>query len=335
MKAVIFDAIGKPLRFDTAPDPTPGPGEVLLQVHRCGICGSDLHMTEDEIFGLPSGAIMGHEFSGTVVELGAGVERLKKGDNVTALPLGSCGKCAACLSGELAWCETMQINGGGYAEYVVVHERQCVRTPASLSHEDGALVEPLAVGLHGIIQAEMKPGARIMVIGAGPIALAAIYWARLLGAGKIGATATSRQREGLALSMGADIFVDPANSGEEAVAQALGGAPDIVLECVGKPGILQKCIEIVRPRGTIVVLGLCTKQDHYQPFVAFVKEVRIQMAALYSVRDFEVSVDALDAGHVAPRLMITDRVSLEELPQSFEALRQRTHQCKVMIVPTS
>ncbi|MCC6949679.1 MAG: alcohol dehydrogenase catalytic domain-containing protein [Bradyrhizobiaceae bacterium] len=334
MRAAIFNGVGKPLTVERVPDPRPGPGQVLVRVARCGICGSDLHMTEDPVFCIPEGTILGHEFAGEIVELGRGVETLSVGDRVSVVPIASCGKCAACLAGQPAACAQMQLHGGGYGEYTAVHERQCIKLPSTVGTEDGALVEPMAVGLHGVIKAEMQPGARVLVIGAGPVGLATIFWARRLGAGLIAATASSTTRAGLAAMMGADAFLNPEDSDPEASARALGGPPDIVFECVGKPGLIQRCIDHVRPRGgTVVVLGLCTGSDAIQPFEAVNKEVRIQMASFYELADFTRSVDALDRGAVEPAAMVTNEVSLDEMPEAFEKLKHRTHQCKVLVKP--
>jgi (R,R)-butanediol dehydrogenase / meso-butanediol dehydrogenase / diacetyl reductase len=333
MRAVVFNGVGKPLTCESVDMPRPGSGDVLIRVARCGICGSDLHMTEDPIFCIPNGAILGHEFSGEVIEAGKDVRRLKQGDKVSVIPIASCGHCAACLSGTPALCPEMRLHGGGFAEYTVVHERQCIRLPSTVGTEEGALVEPLAVGLHGVLKAQMKPGDRVLVIGAGPVGLAAVFWARRLGAGLIAATASSTTRSKLAQDMGADIFLDPEDLSPEATCRALGGAPDIVFECVGKPGLIQRSIDHVRPRGTVVVLGLCTVSDSIDPFAAVNKEVRVQMAVFYDLDDFTRSVDALDRGATEPSRMITDQVTLEGTPDAFEALKMRTSQCKVLVTP--
>ncbi|MEI9852707.1 MAG: alcohol dehydrogenase catalytic domain-containing protein [Sphingomonas sp.] len=335
MRAAVFEGVGTPLAVTERPAPEPGPGEVVLRVERCGICASDLHMTANPHFHAPPGSVLGHEIAGEVVECGAGVDRLRRGDRVAVLPIGSCGACAACLSGQPSWCAAMELQGGGYAEYLRIDQRQCLRLPAALSAEDGALVEPLAVALHGVAMAELPPGARVMVLGAGPIGLGVAYWAKRLGAARVGITASSRQREAMALAMGADAFVEPGENQSEAVVEALGGAPDAVFECVGQPGMIARGIDLVRPRGTVVGLGLCTAMDHFMPIAATLKQARIQMAAFYGMRDFEIAADTLDAGHVAPRAMITSRVTLDELPASFEALRSRSAQCKVMVAPSA
>lgn len=331
MKAAVFTKIGAPLTVEAIADPTPGPHDVVVKVGRCGICGSDLHMTEDPLFGVPEGFVLGHEYAGEIVAVGKGVEGVKMGDRVAVNPLNGCGACATCLDREPAWCESMQIDGGGYGQYSLTKDRQCVILPQTISLEDGALVEPLAVGLHGLKVSDMKPGARVLVIGVGPIGLATIFWARRLGAGRIAATAKSAQRADLALQTGADYFSPASDSLVRDVQTALGGPPDIVFECVGKPGLIAQSIEHVRPRGTVVILGLCFVPDSFVPFSAVGKEVRLQSSAFYGIRDFEYAIDVLDSGAVEPHAMITDTVRLDDLPPAFEALRRRSSQCKVMI----
>ena len=113
MRAAIMQGLHKPLIIDTLPDPTPGAGELVVKVGRCGICGSDLHMTEDAMYGKGAGTVLGHEFAGEVVALGKGVEGLTVGDLVSVSPLASCGQCEACLAGEVAWCSGFGLQEGG------------------------------------------------------------------------------------------------------------------------------------------------------------------------------------------------------------------------------
>jgi (R,R)-butanediol dehydrogenase/meso-butanediol dehydrogenase/diacetyl reductase len=252
---------------------------------------------------------------------------------VAMMPLHSCGRCEHCLKGEYAWCSIMRVDGGGYGEYSLAFQHQCVQLPKTVALDDGALVEPMAVGLHGVRLAQSQPGDRVLVLGAGPIGLASAYWARRLGAGRIAVTAGSTRRASLALAMGADVFLDPADASPEAAIRALGGAPDVVYECVGVPGMIARGIDYVRPRGTVVVLGLCTREDRFTPFTLVAKEVRLQASAFYDRRDFEVCADALDKDAATQRALVTDVIHLEDMPPVFEALRQRTTQCKVLVDP--
>lgn len=342
MRALVFKGFGQSLALEHIPDPTPEPDQVILKVGRCGICGTDLHRTEENIFSLKPGAVPGHEFSGEVVALGRKTSGLAIGDRVTALPYVGCGRCVECMSGAPNFCRSMRNIGGddlpgGYAEYVAVGAHWTVKLPDALSLEDGALIEPLAVGLHGVQRAGLQAGARVLVIGAGPIGLACVYWARRTGAAKIAVTAASDRRADMARGMGADTFIttNGGSSLSNSVTAALGGPADVVFECVGLPGLLDKAISCVRIRGVVVVLGVCVQPDPFMPIMALAREVDIRFSQVYNLREFEVAVDAMESGNVEPRAMITDVVNLDAAPAAFEALRHRTHQCKVLINPWS
>lgn len=334
MKAAVFQALHQPLAVESVPDPTPGAGEVVVQVGRCGICGSDLHMSEDPAFGTSPGAILGHEFAGEVVATGNGVERLRTGDLVSVVPLRSCGQCPSCLAGEPAWCSVgMALQGGGYAEYATTTERQCVLLPASTSIADGAIVEPLAVALHGVNLSGMQAGDRVLVLGAGPIGLGVAYWARRMGASKVVVQDIARFQEQRALEMGATAFVCDVEEPVAASDRALGGKADIVFECVGIPGLIAQAVEQVRVKGTVLILGLCTRPDSFVPFVALSKEVRLITSAFFKRQEYEATLDALESGSAEPRLLVTDTIGLDAVPETFEGLKKRTHQCKVLIAP--
>jgi len=333
MKAVVFQALHTPLAFESLPDPTPADGQVVVKVGRCGICGSDLHMTEDAAYGCEHGDVLGHEFAGEVVALGSGAEGLKTGDLVSVIPLKSCGHCEHCRKGEVQWCAQFGLQGGGYAEYALTRPNQCVKLPAELSLADGAIVEPLAVALHGVNLSGLQEGDKVLVLGAGPIGLAVAFWAKRMGASKVAIQDIADYQESRALEMGADVFVvdpgDPIGSAE----RALGGKADIVFECVGVPGLIAQAVEQVRPRGTILLLGLCTRPDTFNSFAMLSKEVRLVTSAFFTVPEYRASLDALAEGAIEPRLLVTDTISLSETPEVFESLKHRTSQCKVLIAP--
>jgi (R,R)-butanediol dehydrogenase/meso-butanediol dehydrogenase/diacetyl reductase len=335
MRAAVFRAVGLPLSIESRPEPVPDEGEVVVKVGRCGVCGTDLAMTDGSGQVFEANSIIGHEFAGEIVAVGKGVERLRRGDRVTAMPFTGCGHCATCLAGRPNFCTGFRGMAGGFAEFVASSERTTIKLPASLSLADGALIEPLAVGLHGVSLARIQPGDRVLVIGAGPIGLGAVFWARKLGAGAIAVTASSRQREGLAMQLGGTTFVLPDTPAElpQAVIAALGAMPDVVIEAVGKKDIIAQAINCVRPAGTVVVLGFCAQPDAFVPAIAVWKEVKLQFGMTYSLAEFEHVARVLDRGDVEPRTMITATVSLDDLPTAFEALRKRTHQCKVMVDP--
>jgi len=333
MKAVVFQGIHQPLTLETIPDPTPGEGELVVKIGRCGICGSDLHMTEDAAYGCQQGDVLGHEFAGEVVALGGGTTGPKVGDLVSVIPLKSCGACAHCRKGEVQWCAAFGLQGGGYGEYAVTRPGQCVPLPADLSLADGALIEPLAVALHGINLSGIRPGDKVLVLGAGPIGLAVAFWAKRAGAARVAVQDILAFQQQRAEAMGADVFVvnpaDPVGSAD----RALGGKADIVFECVGLPGLIAQGVEQVKPRGTILLLGLCTKPDTFNSFAMLSKEVRLVTAAFFTVGEYEASLAALEAGAVAPRGMVSSTITLAQTPAVYESLKRRTDACKVMIAP--
>lgn len=333
MRAAVMQGLHKPLAIETLPDPTPDAGQVVVRVARCGICGSDLHMTEDPAYGMGAGSVLGHEFAGEVVALGAETEGLTLGDLVSVIPLASCGRCEACRAGTPAWCASFGLQGGGYAEYALTRPNQCVKLPRSASLADGAIIEPLAVALHGVNLSGLQTGDKALILGAGPIGLAVAFWARRAGAAQVVVQDLADHQRARALAMGATGFVvDPADP-VGAAERALGGKADIVFECVGVPGLIAQAVDQLRNRGTILLLGLCTRPDTFNSFAMLSKEVRLVTSAFFTRQEYEAALDALDAGAAEPRHLVTDTISLDATPETFESLRRRTHQCKVLIAP--
>jgi (R,R)-butanediol dehydrogenase/meso-butanediol dehydrogenase/diacetyl reductase len=339
MRAARFYEPGKPLQLDIIPDPTPGEGQIVFKVARCGICGTDVHMTADHggkpYVLYPPETTPGHEYTGEIVAIGRGVEKFKLGDRISAMPFTGCGHCAACLKGMPQFCDQRALNGGGFAEYALAGARDCILLPSSLTVEDGALVEPMAVGYHGAKLAGAAPGANVLIIGAGPVGLAAAYYARKFGAGKVAISATSRKREHFVYEMGADVFLDPTVPLVEAAREAFGGElPDVVYECVGYVGMLDLSVQVVRPQGTVVVLGYCTAPDTFLPALAADKDVRLQFSLAYTLEEFEEVARLFDKGHVEARSMITHTISLTDLPPFFQTLHEGAMFQKVLVDPS-
>ncbi len=334
MKAAVFTAAGQPLSIQTVPDPTPGPTEIVLKVARCGVCATDLAMSSGVGDQWPPGSVLGHEMSGEVVAIGSAVTNFKPGDLVAPMSFVPCGACPDCLKGEPMWCAGWLGGSGGFAQYGKGGHLATVRLPENVSLNDAALIEPVAVGLHGVRLAGMRPDARVLVIGAGPIALGAIFWARRLGAGPIAVAASSTRHADLAMKMGATAFMTAGPNLAAECADALGQAPEIVFEAVGKQGILGTALNCVAKRGTIVSLGFCTLPDEGMvPAVGLFKEVRIQFSMVYDVRDYALAAQTL--GESPLPAMITQTVGFDEFPATFESMRQPGIQSKVMLDPWS
>ena len=331
MKAAVFKGIGQPLSIETLPDPTPGPTELVIKTARCGVCGTDISMATGHAEAQP-GQILGHEIAGEVVAVGTGVRNFKVGDLVAPMSFVPCGTCADCLKGEPMWCAGWLSGLGGFAQYGKGGHLATVKLPENVSVNDAALIEPVAVGLHGVRMAAMKPDARVLVIGAGPIALGTIYWARRLGAGSIVVAATSTRHADLAMKMGATTFLTPGGDLAADSADALGGPPEIVFEAVGKPGILGQAVNCVDKRGTIVSLGFCTVPDTGMvPAAGLFKEIRIQFSMVYDMRDYQLTAEVL--GTTPLPAMITETVGFDQFAATFDSLRAPTTQSKVMLDP--
>lgn len=332
MKAAIFDGVGHPLRVDDVPVPEPASDELLLRVAACGICGSDLHITEDPVtFGVGQGVVLGHEFAGEVVSVGTGVADFEPGDRVAVAPMRGCGHCANCLKGEPAWCAQMRLIGGGYAEYTAVAARQCRKLPDDLPLAEGALAEPVSVGLHAVNRSGMKTGDKVLILGAGPIGLLVAFWARRMGASEVIVADLTKHQEERAAAVGATGFAISGPKLDADVQKMIGGRPDIVFECVGKKGLIDFACRLVRNHGRVIAVGLCVGGDEWDPFAAIHKEIEVRFAVFFSMAEFATAIDALGPGRFRPQALITERITFADTPHTFEALRRRTTQCKVLI----
>lgn len=338
MRAAVFEGAGKPLALREIDVPRPGPGQLLVKVHRCGICGTDLHLTDPEgRWQMPCGAVMGHEFAGEVVELGEGTQGAwREGDRLAGLPYIGCGQCLECQSGQPAHCPGVLSLAtgdlvGGYGEYVVVGAREAARLREDVSWEQAAFTEPLAVGLHAVARAGMRPGARVLVLGAGPIGLSAAACARQFGAASVVVSARSDRRADLAVGLGAtEFFVNDERLAQN-FARHAGGPPEIIIEAAGVPGMLDRCCALVARKGTVVVAGGCNGADPLYVVVPTVKELNFAFSMCYTVREFAYAQALIASGRIDPMPMLDGTLTLDELPARFETLRVDKTACKLMI----
>ncbi len=332
MRAAMFNGAGKPITIERLPDPEPARDELLVKVCRCGICGSDLSMSGEAPFTLPLGRI-GHEYAGEVVEVGRDVGGFKAGDRVAVQPILPCGGCRGCRSGNAMFCATPRHLRGGFGEYMAIAPQTAVLLPQSLSFADGALIEPMACGIHAWRLARLEPGETMLVTGAGSVALSMVYWARRLGAGRIVVMSRSTHRNDVVMALGADGVI-PFDADETQIAEALGGPPDIVAECVGKPGMLDMAMRLVRPQGTVLSMGMCMYPEPVTPALGTFKEVRLFFPMAYTADEFVETARAFDSGDIDPALMISDVIALDDFPETMDALRAGTRRSlKVHVDP--
>lgn len=341
MRAAVFHEAGQPLTIETVADPSPQPGQIVIAVGGAGICGSDLHITQYPGFAAP-GLILGHEFAGTVAALGDGVGGdWKVGDRVTAVPLFPCKDCEACDAHLPQLCPNGRFAGttletpGAYAQYVAARADMVQRVPAGVGDVEAAMIEPLAVGHHTFSRADMRKGEAVLVIGGGPIGAAVALFARAAGAGHVVVSEPAPERRERCLSLGATATIDPRSEdlGQRFV-EIAGTRPSVVFECVGIPGMVQQAVNVAAIRGRVVVAGVLFTEDKVLHVAALGKEVSIIYSQAYNERDFEAVIDALASNVIDARPMHTATISLDELPATFESLRNNPAQCKVLIDPS-
>jgi len=339
MRAAFCRGAGR-LVLDEMPRPTPGPGEVVVRVRNCGICGSDLHWYHGEMV-LPS-ACPGHEIAGEVAEVGAGVGALKPGDAVAVEGIASCGSCRYCIAGQYQRCVAIGVVGmtipGGFADYIKMPARHCFRVPAGVDYPTAALSEPLGVAVHGVRLAGLEIGQRVVVLGAGTIGLMAVVAARAGGAGEVLVTARRPQQKAAALALGADRVVD--DSDTSGLLGDLDSPIDLVIETVGGTAdTLDTAAAACRPGGTICLLGAFTHSPTLPALFVLAKELHIVGSFVYSRAgaraDFDIVLDLLRRqGRRIAETLITHRFPLAEIGRAFEtAADKTTGSIKVTVAP--
>src|SRR4051812_30968759 len=271
------------LRLDEVPIPDAAPGEVLIRVHRCGICGTDLHIAKGNFPAPNLPLVLGHEFSGTVASIGDGVSDITAGDRVVVDINISCGHCYFCRRGQKLFCPRVAQLGvhraGGLAQYVTAPAGNVYTLPGSVSLDTATYVEPLACAIHGQDRIGIRSGDRVLVIGGGPMGLAHIALARLNGASLVIVSEPDPARRERATRMGADVVVDPfAAPLADTLRELTGGiGPDVVIEAVGSIPTYESAVAVVRRGGKVLAYGAAPQdaQMSLRPFDIYAKELTI------------------------------------------------------------
>jgi (R,R)-butanediol dehydrogenase/meso-butanediol dehydrogenase/diacetyl reductase len=330
MKAV---AVGpeQSLELREVDDPAPGDGQVVIDVAACGICGSDLHMLPSGV--LPEGAVLGHELAGTVAELGAGVEGFAASDRVCVYPFAPVDRLDIGLA--MASGIGLGTNDGGYAERMVCDAAMLWRLPDGIDLEHGALVEPLAVALHGIDVSGAGPGQPVCVLGCGPIGAMTIVGLRARGFEDFAVVEPNPGRRELAKRLGAP-HACGLDGVHEAVLEALGGRPpEAVIECAGHVDAPGLAVELVAPAGTIVLVGMLEEPVPISQLNVMLKEAVLRGSFAYRPKDFDEAVAILAAGAVPADELITSRRPLADAAACFAELRRPgTEELKILLVPS-
>jgi L-idonate 5-dehydrogenase len=341
MRAIVIHA-AKDLRIEERPEETPGPGEVLVQLATGGVCGSDLHYFNHGGFGtvkLREPMILGHEVSGHVAAIGAGVTGLAIGDLVAVSPSRPCATCRQCLKGLPNHCLNMRFYGsampfphiqGAFRERLVASSSQCIKADG-LTPGEAAMAEPLAVCLHATKRAGDLVGARVLVTGSGPIGVLSILAARAAGATLIVATDISQNALRFAETAGADRVHDMAKAPDALAGYAADkGTFDVLYECSGSPQALAAGIAAVRPRGVVVQLGL--GGDMSVP-MGMITAKEIDLRGSFRFHDeFATAVALLSQRRIDVRPFITHTVPLADARRAFEIASDRSQAMKAQIL---
>jgi L-iditol 2-dehydrogenase len=339
MRALLLDA-ERHLALIDAPIPALArPDDVLVRVRAVGVCGSDLHGYLGRTGRRVPPLVMGHEATGEVVAVGPDARRLRPGDRVATNTVASCGRCRPCLAGQRALCEHRLILGmnapGAYAEYVVWPEDSLPVLPDGLSFEAGALAEPLAVALHGVNMAAIKPGDVVFVAGGGPIGVLVHLLARLAGAGRIIVSDLHPERLSSARAFGADVVVDAGREDPVAVVrEATGGAgADVAIEAVGAGVSARQSIDAVRSSGTVVWLGNSERRIEIDMQAVVTRDLVIRGSYGMTGQEFERALTLLANGGLPVDDIVNRYASLDDGPALFEELLASPATIKCVIRP--
>ncbi len=326
---------GRVVYRDDVPEPVPGPGQVLVAVRSCGICGSDLHFAahRDEMLALSEqmgasvGAdrnrdiIMGHEFSAEVIEAGPDTDTHPPGTLVTSTPV--------LLSAEgIVPIGFTDRTIGGYAERMLLSAPLLLAVPNGLDPRHAALTEPMAVGLHAVNKSTIQRDETALVLGCGPIGIAIIAALRVRGVETIVASDFSIKRRELAATMGAHQTLDPAQGSPFDTVR-----PKVVFEAVGVPGIIDDVMRRTPAGSRIVVAGVCMQPDTVHPFFAIAKEINIQFVLAYNPNEFAESLCAIAEGQIDVAPVITGEVGLDGVGAAFNDLTDPERHCKILVTP--
>lgn len=327
MRVVETSGVGVLSVVDREP-PAVNESEVRIEIRFCGICGSDLQMSNDPEY--PDGRVLGHEFTGVINEIGSGVTNWSVGDRVAVLPNVSCGgDCLHCLAGyenfcieggHLGWVAGVQ-GQGGLADSVIVPETCLFAVPEAVSDKAAAITEPTAVALHAVKRVTSHKTEPIVVFGAGPVGLLAASVLRARGYERVAVLERNPKRRAVAEKLGFSTSA-PAEH------------PPTVIDATGAPAAIESAIQLVRNRGDIILVGLPNKKVEIDLSYSILHGIDFLGAAGYNRSDFADALDALASGAIPVDEIVTDIVSLDQAQEIFQdLLSPETSQIKVLLRP--
>ena len=316
-------------------------GDVLIQNMACGVCGTDVHIKNGEKGSaeVQPPVVLGHEFSGLVLEVGSGVRSVRPGEHVTVDPNIYCGKCRYCHNGQKHFCTDMQAVGvtrnGGFAQYCVVPETQVFAMNPEISYENMAMAEPLACCLHGIAQVDIRPGDAACVVGGGAIGMIMAQLLRLRGAGQVLLSEPMEKRRALALKAG---FVDAAFAPGEKLKEQISDylhrpGVDVTVECAGHPSAVQQAIDLPDRGGRALLFSVPKPDSTVQLplFDVYQKELKIS-GSFINPDTHQQAVELLNQGKIDVQSLFTHRFPLKDLPLAIQT-QSTPEAVKVLVLP--
>ena len=339
MKAAILEDIKK-FKIADVDAPKPDNNKVIIDIIKTGICGSDIHNWDA---GEPKGLIMGHEFTGKVVNPGSRTD-LKIGDRVTALPISPCGNCEACETGNPQYCSetwTHAIglsldNPGGLTSTIAIRPDMVLKLPDNITDEEGAMVEPTAVGLHAVHLADIRVGDKVLIVGGGIIGLVSAMFAKLEGAEFVAVSETNeaRGKKSVKLNVADDWFDAKDENFLNNIFTKIPNGFDVVIDCSGTTKAVESELMTVKPGGTIILVGVSPKPIEFASVIAVMKELTIKGAIAYTKEEFKNCISLMANKKIDVMKFVDDIVPLEEIQKAYERLTSGTDDAvKIMIDP--
>jgi (R,R)-butanediol dehydrogenase/meso-butanediol dehydrogenase/diacetyl reductase len=338
MKAAVYKG-DQHFEIEEIPTPTAGPAQVVVKVHFCAVCGTDVHAFLYDV--APPGTVLGHEFAGDVVEVGSDVTKWKVGDRV----IGGGGdpppgQEAPTRTHPRYNYRTMGFPEGsirGYAEFVLMEEWQPILIPDGITDEEAAMCEPTAVAIHAIRNSDLKLGDSVGILGAGPIGLLTLQAARAAGASAVYVTEPAPERARVALELGADAVINPLEQDLQTEIDALtdGRGPNIVFDCAGFPSTLDQAFNIVRRAGQVVLVAVPWEELPLRPVDWMAREISFKASWGSLPGDWHRAIRLMASGKLTVKPMIGDveSIPLEGMQEAFEGLIKPSNQLQIVVRP--
>lgn len=318
-----------------------GPNEVLVKNYSCGICGTDVHIYhgEEGSAAVTPPVVLGHEFSGVVEEVGSAVTDLQPGDYVTIDPNIYCGKCMPCRMGKKQNCENLFAIGvnrnGGFAEYCICPDTQCLKVKKEVDLDVAAMAEPLACAIHGIDLAGIRPGQMVVILGGGTIGLLMVQLAKLSGASTVILSEPIAMRREIGLEVGADAVIDPLNEPLcDRIKEITGrDGADVVIECVGKAQTVEQAFQVAGRGATVLIFSVPSvgATAELPLFDVFKKELKI-LGSMVNPDTQQRAVNLINSGQLKIKPLITHVYDIEHLEDAIK-MQMSNESIKVVVHP--